>query len=109
MSFTVSDSKQQQAIATNLFSAHTSVNEEFIRLLKKQDPRALSLLYDKYSPVFYGSITRLIPQEDQREAVLIKAFLNIIVNINKYDAGKEKFFSWMFAIVQKAISDWHED
>jgi len=41
--------------------------------------------------------------------VLIRAFLNIIINITKYDAGKEKFFSWMSAIVQNAISDWDED
>ncbi len=108
MSFPILDNKHQQA-ATVLFAANTSIDEEFIRLLKKKDPQALSLLYDKYSPVFYGSITRLIPHEDQCEAVLIRAFMNIFININKYDAGKEKFFSWMFGIVQKSISDWHED
>ena len=108
MSFPILNNKHQQGIA-KLFAEQTSIDQEFIRLLKKKDPQALSMLYDKYAPVFYGSITRLVPHEDQCEAVLIRAFMNIFITINKYDPGKEKFFSWMFAIVQKSISDWHED
>ena len=69
------------------------------RVLQK-DPKALYLLYDKYSGALYGVILRMCQNKAQAEDLLQETFVKIWENIERYDRSKGKFYTWAYRIAK---------
>ena len=70
---------------------------------KKAD--AFSYLYDNYSAAIYGSISRIVNDEDVAQEVLQDAFMKFWDKIEQYDASKGRFFTWMVNISRNLAID----
>ncbi|WP_271766053.1 RNA polymerase sigma factor [Aquimarina algiphila] len=75
---------------------------ELIKRLQKKDPKALSIIYDRYSGALYGVILRICKDETQAQDLLQETFLKIWEKSNSYDFKKGKFFTWSYRIAKNS-------
>lgn len=78
---------------------------EFILKLKQGDKQSFEYLYDHYAPNLLGVISAIVKPTDQAEDVLQKGFIKIWSNIDKYDAERGTFFTWMLNICRNLAID----
>src|SRR5687768_6965637 len=70
-----------------------------IEKLRNKNPKAISDLYDQYSPALYGIILRIIKSHSKAEAILEHTFLKILEEIDTY-RKTTTFFTWMCSIAR---------
>lgn len=70
---------------------------ELIQSLKKQDRLAQKSLYQSYSARYFGVCKRYLKDVESTEDALVKGFMKIYGNIDKYE-GKGSFEGWMHKI-----------
>ena len=75
-----------------------------IEKLRNKNPKAISDLYDQYSPALYGIILRIIKSHSQAEAILEHTFLKIIEEIDTYK-NMTTFFTWMCSIARRSAAE----
>src|SRR4030095_446590 len=71
-----------------------------IEKLRNRNPKAISDLYDQYSPALYGIILRIIKSHSKAEAILEHTFLKILEEIDTYKKITT-FFTWMCSIARR--------
>jgi RNA polymerase sigma factor (sigma-70 family) len=79
--------------------------EELVAGLKAKDRHMFSYLYDNYSPVLYGTISRMVNDADISNDLLQEAFVKIWENLGRYDAGRGRLFTWMINITRNHTID----
>ncbi|WP_428668018.1 RNA polymerase sigma factor [Runella sp.] len=78
---------------------------DLVALLVKKDIRAFSYLYDNYSAAMYGVIFKAVGNEETSQDLLQDVFVKIWKNIDRYDAGKGRLFTWMLNIARNTSFD----
>ncbi len=76
-----------------------------INRLKQQDSKALAQLYDAYGNALFGVVFRIVHTQELAEQVLQDTFLKAWRNINSYDAGKGRLFTWLLNIARNTAID----
>ncbi|MDI1255848.1 MAG: sigma-70 family RNA polymerase sigma factor [Flavobacterium sp.] len=79
--------------------------EELLPLVLKKDDKAFTILYDMYSKNLYGIIYNLIKDREESEDVLQEVFVKIWKNIETYNEGKGRFFTWILNIARNTAID----
>ncbi|MGK4568690.1 RNA polymerase sigma factor [Flavobacterium sp. 3HN19-14] len=79
--------------------------EELLPLVLKKDDKAFTILYDMYSKNLYGIIYNLIKDREESEDVLQEVFVKIWKNIESYNEGKGRFFTWILNIARNTAID----
>jgi RNA polymerase sigma-70 factor (ECF subfamily) len=79
--------------------------EQLIALLRSGSRDGFNYLYQNYSPVLYGTILRIVQDEETARDVLQEAFVKIWNNIGQYDAGKGRIYTWMLNISRNSAID----
>ncbi len=72
----------------------------FIERLKYKDKKALGFLYDRYSGAIYGYLLKCLKNETRAGEILNKIFLNLFMEISKYNPENERFFTWLLHLAQ---------
>ena len=75
-----------------------------IEKLRNKNPKAISDLYDQYSPALYGIILRIIKSHSKAEAILEHTFLKILEEIDTYKKVTT-FFTWMCSIARRLAAE----
>ncbi|WP_194765798.1 RNA polymerase sigma factor [Tamlana sp. I1] len=83
----------------------SAIEKEIVTLLKKEDKRAISLLYENYADALYGVIRKVIIDEDIAQDVLQETFVKIWRYAKKYDSSKAKLFTWLYRIAYNTAID----
>jgi RNA polymerase sigma factor (sigma-70 family) len=86
-------------------SIHIISEEDLIALLRAQDKRAVSVLYDKYAAALYGVVLKIVKEEEIAEDVLQEAFVKIWSTFDSYDASKGRLFTWMLNVTRNLSID----
>ncbi len=81
------------------------LDEDILRLLQQRDQRAITLLYEYYSPALYNIIVQLVRTEAVAEEVLQDVFLKIWEKVEQYDPKKGRLFTWMVRICRNMAID----
>ena len=81
------------------------LDKDILRLLQERDQRAITLLYEYYSPALYNIILHLVRTEAIAEEVLQDAFLRIWEKVEQYDPQKGRLFTWMVRICRNMAID----
>ena len=81
------------------------IEKEIVTLLKKEDKKAISLLYQHYADSLYGVILKVVTDEHIAQDVLQESFVKIWKNARKYDPKKAKLFTWLYRIVYNSAID----
>jgi RNA polymerase sigma-70 factor, ECF subfamily len=79
--------------------------EELVALLKQNSEQGFSYLYDHYSGALYGVIFRMIQDEDRANDLMQDVFVKIWKNIDKYNEGKGRLYTWMLNIARNSCID----
>ncbi len=79
--------------------------EELLPMVLRKDDRAFTLLYDMYSKNLYGVIYNLVKDREEAEDVLQEVFVKIWKNIETYNEGKGRFFTWILNIARNTAID----
>ena len=74
-------------------------------LLKQHHETAFSYLYDHYSASLYSVILSIIPDRELSNDILQEVFVKIFRQIESYDSGKGRLFTWMLNIARNASID----
>ena len=83
----------------------TVQEQEIVRLLQTDDPRAMTLAYDHYAAALYGVALRVVQTEEAAQDVLQEVMVKIWRHRSRYDAGKGRLFTWMVNICRNAAVD----
>ncbi len=79
--------------------------DELLNSLKKHDQQAYAFLYDNYSKAIFVVIKQIIPQQEAAEDVLQEVFVKVWQNIQTYDIGKGRLYTWMISIARNLSID----
>lgn len=80
-------------------------DEELISRIRNGDTPALDTLVDKYLPITYGWVRKLVSIEDV-EDVSQDIFLGLIRGIHSFK-GQSTFRTWFYRVVSNQIADYH--
>lgn len=86
-------------------SAASYSEEQLVSMLKAQDERVLSVLYERYSIALFGTIYRVVGDQKLAEEQLQETFLKIWNYADRYDASKGRLYTWMVRIARNAAID----
>jgi RNA polymerase sigma-70 factor (ECF subfamily) len=90
----------------NLMVGRNQMQEQIlINRLKQQDSKALAQLYDAYGNALFGVVFRIVHTQELAEQVLQDTFLKAWRNIDSYDAGKGRLFTWLLNIARNTAID----
>lgn len=79
-------------------AVHTE--EELLLSLKKKEEEAFRYLYLHYRGSLFSVINQIIPDRETAGDVLQEVFIAVWKNIEKYDAGKGRLFTWLLNIAR---------
>jgi RNA polymerase sigma factor (sigma-70 family) len=76
-----------------------------VQLLKQKDRSAFNHLYTQYAAALYGVVCKVVNDEQTGQDVLQEAFVKIWNNIEQYDSGKGRLYTWMINIARNTAID----
>ena len=79
--------------------------EQLIARLTTQDADAFSYLYDNYSGALYGTIIRMVSEEEIAQDLLQETFVKIWKSFSSYNAQKGRLYTWMVNIARNLAID----
>jgi RNA polymerase sigma factor (sigma-70 family) len=83
----------------------TYTEQELVLLLKQRSREAFSYLYDNYSAALNTIIINVVNDAETAADVLQEVFVKIWKQIELYDTGKGRLFTWMLNIARNAAID----
>jgi len=78
---------------------------DLVSLLKSQDRKAFSYLYDNYSGALLGVIVKVIGEGERARDVLQEVFVKIWKHVGGYDETKGTLYTWMFKVARNSAID----
>lgn len=78
---------------------------DLLNRVQQQDQKALSQLYDRYSPVLYPLALRVVASQEEAEDVLQEVFLQIWSKASSYTLDRGSVYSWLVAMCRNKAID----
>src|SRR6185312_5992411 len=80
-------------------------DEELMLLLRKADPRAFALVYDRHCGAAFGLAYRMVGTRGLAEDVVQESFLALWRGAARYDGSRGSVRSWVLGIVHNRAID----
>ena len=80
-------------------------DEDLMQYVRKADPAAFEVLYDRHSGVAFSLAYRIVGTRAQAEDVVQEAFLSIWRSGARYDRGRGSVRTWVLGIVHNRAID----
>ncbi len=80
--------------------SNTYTEATLVEALKRKDNLAFEHLYTNYKASLFTIVKQIINNEDTAADVLQEAFVTAWKNIDKYDPGKGRLFTWLFNVTR---------
>src|ERR1700674_5872371 len=78
---------------------------ELMHAIQKEDPEALSVLYDRYNGILKALILRVIHNEAEADDLLQEIFMEIWKQAKNFSAQKGKPLGWMVTLARRRSID----
>ena len=94
--------------ATGLSLARPQSDAEeaaLIRGVAGGDERAFATLYDRYSPILFGLLLRILHSRPEAEDVLQEVFLQVWQQARSFDAARGRAFTWLVTLARSRAID----
>jgi len=82
-----------------------SEDESLVRRMAAGDDEALGALYDKWSPVVHGVVSRLLRQPEDVEDVVEEAFWQAWRQADRFDPARGAVQTWLLTIARSRALD----
>ena len=83
----------------------TLADEELMRLVRRADPKAFALVYDRHCDAAFGLAYRMVGTRGLAEDVVQEAFLALWRGAGRYEAARGSVRSWVLGIVHNRAID----
>src|SRR5438094_8682045 len=78
---------------------------ELMHAIQKEDPEALSLLYDRYNGILKALILRVVHNEAEADDLLQEIFMEIWNQAKNFSAQRGKPLGWMVTLARRSAID----
>lgn len=78
---------------------------EIMKRIANYDSRALETLYNRYSPILYTVVKKIVGDVQLAEEVLIDVFVIIWRKINYYDVKNGDAYTWLITVCRNKAID----
>lgn len=100
---------RQEKIVSLLSTIHPLTRQitesELITLIRARRREGFDLLYENYSAVIFGVICRIVTDTTIAEDLMQDVFVRIWRNIDQYEEGKGRLYTWMINITRNVSID----
>lgn len=79
--------------------------DDLLILISNKDEKAFTHIYDMYSRSLFAVISNLVKEREEAEDVLQEVFVKIWKNIESYNEGKGRFYTWILNIARNTAID----
>jgi len=69
------------------------------------DSSALELLYDRYAPMLYALIKKIIPNQELSDKVLSEVFVITLKQIDQFDFKSSDVYTWLVTLTRNKAID----
>lgn len=69
------------------------------------DSSALELLYDRYAPMLYALIKKIIPNQELADKVLSEVFVITLKQIDQFDFKSSDVYTWLVTLTRNKAVD----
>jgi RNA polymerase sigma-70 factor (ECF subfamily) len=69
------------------------------------DSSALELLYDRYAPILYALIKKIIPNQELADKVLSEVFVITLKQIDQFDFKSSDVYTWLVTLTRNKAID----
>ena len=69
------------------------------------DERAFASLYDRYGPILFGLLLRILHSRPEAEDVLQEVFLQVWQQARSFDAARGRAFTWLVTLARSRAID----
>jgi RNA polymerase sigma-70 factor (ECF subfamily) len=80
-------------------------DEELMRQVQQQNPKALGLLHDRYSGLMKGLIMKVLHNDAESDDLLQEIFIEIWNRANSYSQDKGKPLGWIITLSRRRAID----
>jgi RNA polymerase sigma-70 factor (ECF subfamily) len=80
-------------------------DSEIMLKIAGYDSKALEQLYDRYTPLLYTLIKRIIPDKETAEDVLSEVFVIIWRHIDQFDFKSTNVYTWIVTLARNKAID----
>ena len=88
----------------NSYSSLTDI--ELFQKINSFDSKALEALYDRYSPLLYTLIKKIVVKEESAEEILAEVFEIIWKKISQFDFSTENVYAWIITLARNKAIDY---
>ena len=78
---------------------------EIMQRVAGYDSKALEQLYDRYAPILYTLIKKIIPEKETSEEVLSEVFVIVWRQIDQLDFKKNSVYTWLITLARNKAID----
>lgn len=78
---------------------------EIMQKVAGYDSKALEQLYDRYAPILYTLIKKIIPEKATSEEVLSEVFVIVWRQIDQFDFEKNNVYTWLLTLARNKAID----
>jgi RNA polymerase sigma-70 factor (ECF subfamily) len=82
-----------------------TTDRELIERIMNKDSKALEALYDKYSPVLYTLVKKILNDKAKAEEVLADVFVIIWQKSDLYDHNTHNLYTWLILLSRNKALD----
>ncbi len=86
-------------------SFFTLTDSELMQKVANYESRALEVLYNRYSPIMYSLIRKIVGDEKTAEEVLIEVFVIIWRKVHLFDQRSSNAYSWLITLARNKAVD----
>ena len=79
---------------------------ELIQRITNRDSKALESLYDRYSPVLYTLVKRIVADKEKAEEILADIFVLIWQKSLMFDINSGNLYSWLINLTRNKALDY---
>jgi len=88
-----------------LESDKTITDSQIMRKIKEYDSKALEELYDRYSPILYTLIKKIVPDQTVAEEVLADIFVILWKRGKNFELSNENLYTWLIILARNKAVD----
>jgi RNA polymerase sigma-70 factor (ECF subfamily) len=81
------------------------LDAQLVRATARGDERAYASLYDRYSPILFGLLLRILHSRAEAEDVLQEVFLQVWQQARSFDQSRGRAFTWLVTLARSRAID----
>ena len=89
----------------NLSESNSVSDSEIMKKIAGYDSKALEQLYDRYTPILYTLIKKIVGNQETAEEVMAEIYVIVWKQIDRFDYKSNNVYTWMVTLARNKAID----